>query len=237
MASTKPNDARRTGTDPAIAADPFNTSDSEAERRTLIDSAGRIIAEQGLSNARVRDIADAARISPVSVLFHYPDNDQLLLDVHKRAVDAYFTGRKAAAEGHSDPRRQLVAMVLAGIPPHADQHTIELLYELHSLSRRSAAHADLMSELWRLELDLYQQVVDAGVEQRLFEPRLDVADLAAALLALEDGLVLHLVSDSASLDAMRVVELFTAAAGSELGCPTLADFAREAVSSTIRCNW
>lgn len=208
--------------------DPHGAGDTEGPRGAVLAAAERVISRSGLASARVRDIANDARMSPASVLFHFPDNDELMLQLHRRAVDAYYRGRASATRRETDPRRRLVAMVLAGVPPYADEATIQLLYEMHGLSRRSAAHAELMSGLWRSERGLYLDVLEDGTRAGHFTPGLGAEQAASVLLALEDGLVLHLVSDAASLSAGDVIETYFQLAAAELDCPDLLDLARKA---------
>ncbi|MGW0816981.1 TetR/AcrR family transcriptional regulator [Streptomyces viridiviolaceus] len=200
-----------------------NSRRSEPSRRNLVEAAGRIVRERGLEGVRVREIASAAGMSPAAVLYHYPDNAALILAVHREAVERYVAGRTSAQAQSEDPRQRLIAAMTAGVPPHADDGTIRLLYELHGLARRSEQHAQLMTELWEQELQLYADILEAGLERGLFELDAPVNTVAAMLLALEDGLVLHLVSNNTDFDPDRVIQIFTKSAARELGCPSLLD--------------
>jgi AcrR family transcriptional regulator len=201
---------------------------SEASRRTLVSAASKVISGQGLPALRIREIASHAGMSPAGVLYHYPQNVDLLLDVHKAAVDRYVEFRRRSQEGESDPRHRLVNVVRAGIPPFADEDVIRLLFEMGSLASRGEAHARLMTGLWEEELALYVEILEAGQRTGDFRIGRPVADSAAILLGLEDGLARHLAHYNAALNADRVLQLFLAAAATELGCPSLPGIAQPA---------
>ena len=194
---------------------------SESSRRTLVSAASKVISGKGLPALRIRAIASHAGMSPAGVLYHYPQNVDLLLDVHKTALDRYVEFRRKSQAEESDPRRRLVSVVRAGIPPFADEDVIRLLFEMGNLAGRSEAHAQLITGLWEQELALYVEILEAGQSSGDFHLGRPVTDIAAILLGLEDGLARHLTHYNAALNADRVLQLFLAAAASELTCPSL----------------
>lgn len=202
------------------------TDRAAKSRQDLLGATTRLISEKGLSGVRIREIASGAGLSPAGVLYHYPETDALMIDVHRMAVDAYMAGRESAAESREDPRHRLVRAFITGIPPYADTDVIRLLFEMHSLARRSSVHAELMTGLWRSELANYASIVESGTNAGVFAPRRPGEDVAAMLLAMEDGLALHLISGNARLTAERVTELFLRFAEDELGCAGLVEIGR-----------
>lgn len=199
------------------------SSRSEPSRRNLIQATRRVIIDKGLQGVRVREIAANAGMSPGSVLYHYPQHEDLMLAVHQSAVDEYVEFREATQAGLDDPVRRLTAVVTAGVPPYAPQATIRLLYEMHGLARQSEAHAELMTSLWERERTLYADIVTAGIEVGDFALDHPVDDVASTLLALEDGLALHLVSGNTALDADRTIDLFLQHAADRLHCSRITD--------------
>ena len=205
---------------------------SELSRRNLVEAAGRVVRERGLEGVRIREIATAADMSPAAVLYHFPDNAALILAVHRQAVERYVSARASCQARSEDPRRRLMMTMIAGVPPYADEGTIRLLYELHGVARRSEHHAQLMTELWEHELQLYAEILQAGLDLGVFELDAPVNTVAAMLLALEDGLVLHLVSNNTDFDADWVIQVFAKSAARELRCPSLLEMAAELLANT-----
>jgi AcrR family transcriptional regulator len=183
----------------------------------MVDAAGRAIAERGLSNVRIRDIADRAGMSVGSVLYYYPVLGDLLVEVHAEIIERYYQHRCAAIEPDSSPVVQLSCAVAAGIPRDPDDLTARLLYEMHALCESSSAHADLMGSLFDREVRLYRSILDAGVAAGQFRPRSSTAQVARVLVALEDGLGLHVVSRNSSMPPSSAREVLRACAAELTG--------------------
>jgi AcrR family transcriptional regulator len=190
-------------------------------KNNLIRAARNVIGERGLEGVRVREIASEAGVSPGSVLYHYPDHDQLMLAVHETLVTDYFDTRQGAQADLTDAKDKLVATVVAGFPPYANEAVIRALFEMHGLARRSSHHATLMTTLWQREENLYRQILTQGIADRSFHLSRPVDEVARILLALEDGLALHLVSNNSALGHDLALKVFLAVASTELGCPGL----------------
>ena len=204
--------------------------DGAQTSRRVLDAVGRIVAARGLEGIRIREIAAEAELSPGSVLYHFPDHSQLLYAVHVDTVRRYVEGRAAAAavtdaNADADAAQRLIAVMRAGVPPWANEHVIRLLYGLHDLARRSQEHADLLTELWRDEQALYVEIIRAGMADGIFAVDGTPEEVAAGLLALEDGLVLHRISNNSEISSDRAVAVFAGIAAEQLGCPRLAGYA------------
>lgn len=198
--------------------------DGSSSRRNVLEAAGRIVADRGLEGIRIREIAAEAELSPGAVLYHFPDHSELLYAVHVDTVRRYVEGRVGAAAteavgGPADPIERLLAVLRAGVPPWANEHVIRLLYEMHGLARRSPRHAELLTRLWQDEQALYADIIADGLRQGVFAVDGSVADVAAGLLALEDGLVLHRISNNHEMPSDRVVAIFAGVAAEQLNCP------------------
>lgn len=193
--------------------------DGASSRRSVLDAVGRIVAARGIEGIRIREIALEAELSPGAVLYHFPDHAELLHAVHVDTVRRYVEGRIGAARTTGGPVERLLAVLRAGVPPWANEHVIRLLYEMHGLARRSPRHADLLTELWRDEQALYVDIIADGVAQGIFAVDDALEDVAAGLLALEDGLVLHRISNNAQMPSDRVIAVFARVAAEQLNCP------------------
>lgn len=193
------------------------TAKSSSSRQQLISAAGRVLRERGLHGVRVREVAAAAGMAVGSVMYHYGSTEDLLLAVHTDVQSRYLELRRAAIESaSSNAWDKLLDMFKVGLPPFTDGELIELLYEMHGLTRRSPRHAVLLTELWETEFELSLTVVDEGIEEGIFDVD-DRKSAARSLLALEDGLALHLVSENAALSSALALQTYTAAAASILG--------------------
>lgn len=194
-----------------------------ASRGALVRAASDVIRLKGLEGLRVREVATAAQMSPGSVLYHYPANEDLVLDVHRGAVEEYLAERRRVLSDFRDPSEALIALIRAGVPPFADEGVIRLLFELQALAARDQRHAQLMTSLWTEEKDLYVTAIANGIAAGAFSIERPIGDVAAAILAAEDGLALHVVSNNSAISGERAVELVRQVAMSLLNCASLGD--------------
>lgn len=185
-----------------------------------MDATSRLLRERGVQGLRVRDVAAYAGMSPGAVLYHFDSTDDLLYAVHQQAVDDYLDVRRTASSTPgSDARERLMSCFTIGLPGR-DGTLIELLYEVHGMARRSLRHAELVSRLWTQELELYGEIIRDGMTHGHFHVQ-DVGAASHALLALEDGLALHLVSRNEHIDSAVAADIFRRAAADVLDCPSL----------------
>ncbi|MFF0473852.1 TetR/AcrR family transcriptional regulator [Streptomyces sp. NPDC004284] len=193
--------------------------DQTARREALVSAAGRAIAERGLEALRIKDIAEAAGVSQGSVLYYYPELDDLVLEVHRGAVEGYLATRQQAYDDAAadDPAARLRALLDSGLPGMTDDPVHGLLYELHRRAGRSPGHAELMASLFAREVALYTTALAVGAATGGFTLAAAASDLAHGLVALEDGYGLHIISRNAALRPDRARELLLAHARAVTG--------------------
>ncbi|MFB6678114.1 TetR/AcrR family transcriptional regulator [Streptomyces sp. NPDC056390] len=200
---------------------PGRPKNQTARREALVDAAGRAIAERGLEGLRIKDIAAEAGVSAGSVLYYYPEMDELVLEVHRGAVERYLAARQGATDGATGAAARLRALVGSGLPGGSGDAVHGLLFELHRRADRSSGHATLMASLFAREVALYATVLEVGAAVGEFTLTEPVADLARNLVALEDGYGLHIVSRNAELTPDVARRLLLGYARTVTGCPEL----------------
>ena len=92
-----------------------------------------------------------------------------------------------------------------------------MLNELHTHAYRDEFHAQLMSELYRLEVSLYINVLSEGVVAGEFTMALPVETAASNLVAMEDAYGLHFMGGT-PLDADGIYRMIAANAEVMAGC-------------------
>lgn len=187
-------------------------------REQLIEAASRAITERGRDNLRIRDIAAQAGVSPGSVLYHYPELDELMFDVHRSVVERFYQRRRAIVESVDVAGRKLVAAIDSGLPSGPDDEVARVLYEMHGLADRSSTHAALMTSLYDREVALYSAVLETGRASGEFVLTQPLREVVHTLVLLEDGLGLHLLSNNTSIDLEWARGLLTTYAGHAIGC-------------------
>ncbi|WP_324785193.1 TetR/AcrR family transcriptional regulator [Streptomyces sp. H51] len=194
-----------------------------ARREALVLAAGRAIAERGLEGLRIKDIADAAGVSQGSVLYYYPELDDLVLEVHREAVESFLSARQKAYDDApaADPAGRLRALLAGGLPNATEDEVHGLLYELHRRAGRSPGHAELMTSLYAREVALYTTALEVGSATGVFTLAAGAQELAHGLVAMEDGYGLHIISRNAALDPDKARRMILAHARAVTGCAAL----------------
>lgn len=181
----------------------------KARREQLVHSAKQAIAERGLNGLRAIDVAAYSELGAGSVAYYYPDLGDLVRDVHEDAVSRFYWNRRQQGAEGEDPRLKLRRMIRSGIPLSRDDIDFQVLNELHTHAYRDAFHAELMAELYRLEVSLYESVLSEGVLAGAFTMLLPVETAASNLVAMEDAYGLHFMGGT-PLDADVIYRMIAA---------------------------
>lgn len=166
----------------------------------------------------MKDVAERAGIAASTVLYYYPEIDDLLLEVSRSAIDRFAEGRARAVRELDDPCQQLRLAIRLGVPTGPDDEESRLLYELDALTGTSSAFAALTTSYFDRQVDLYESVLAAGAaagQMRLAAPAIAVA---RGLVAMEDGLGLQVVLGHPSLDGPEAESVLLDYAESVAGC-------------------
>jgi len=166
---------------------------------------------------RVKDVAARAGMSPSTLLYYYPEIDDLLLEVARAATDRFADNRARAVRELADPLEQLRLAIRLGIPTGPEDEESRLLYELDALTGTSTAFAALSTSYFDRQVALYESVLAAGAAAGSMQPTAPLAVVARGLVALEDGLGLQVVLGHPSIDSEEAERVLRAYAASMLG--------------------
>jgi AcrR family transcriptional regulator len=191
--------------------------DQTRRRGQLVAAAREVLLERGAVGVRIKDIAARVGLSPSTVLYYYPDLDDLLLEVTSDAMARYAERRAEAIRGVADPAGQLRLAISLGVPTGPGDEESRLLYEVDAMTGASAAFATLSAGFFDRQVMLYERVLERGAESGAFELRADPTTIARGLVALEDGLGLQVVLGHPSIDATQAQRILMATAGAAVG--------------------
>ena len=185
----------------------FVREEADFRRQSLIEAAGRCLAENGASGTSVRAICRLAGVS-AGLLTHYFDGIGDLIvatyrDVGSRVAEAV---DRAVADAGDDPRAQLEAYVTASFrPPVLDPELLATWLAFWSLVKTdpdiATVHREIYAEFREGVERLLRRCWDDGVGED------DVRLSAVAITALVDGLWLELCLDGRSFTPEEAGEL------------------------------
>jgi AcrR family transcriptional regulator len=194
---------------------------AEDRREQILRAAVSAVAARGIADLRIRDVAEAAKVSTGTVHYHFTDIDELLLAIHEVAVDRFVSGRREVITSLVDARDKLRALAETGIPAGPDDELVIALYDLSGLFRRNPVHRTLLRVLYDQQVDLYCMAFEIGVAQGHFRLNAPAADLAANAVALEDAYGLHIVTRNPSVSPRRAHRLLLVHLAEVTRCPDL----------------
>jgi AcrR family transcriptional regulator len=189
----------------------------DARRSQLAAVAIDVIARRGLGAVRVKDIADAAEVSPRLVAYYYPEIDDLIDEVYRVAVDRYYWQRLEAITKLESPVDRLANLIESGLPAGDDDLLSRALYEFSVNAGRDPAHGTLMTLLFEREVSLYVGVLEAGRASKDFVLSEPVLAIAQNFVALEDAFGMYVNGGNSSLDATAAAALLRSYARSATG--------------------
>jgi TetR/AcrR family transcriptional regulator, cholesterol catabolism regulator len=165
---------------------PMPRPNRKAERRLAILDAARHVA--------VRAIATAAGMEPSAVLYYFSGLNDIVRELVYAASDRFIETITAAVAEAESPAGRLDAAIEAGSTGGLEGDESRILYEFWSAGLRDESLNDADHALDRRQVAIYLGILEDGVAAGVFHPRIDAAEVAWALVALEDGLVMDILA-------------------------------------------
>jgi AcrR family transcriptional regulator len=169
-----------------------------------VEAAAQAVISRGAANARLRDVAAQAGLTPASVLYYYPDLGELLAAVFERGTETYIVHRRASVEAVDGAWARLLACIRSGVPfPGEAELTSRLLYELLPVAFRNDAANEQQRRFVAEQAALYQEILEEGRDSGEFQLVDDAAFLARGFVALEDGYGIEVLSEAATAEQVN----------------------------------
>ena len=188
-----------------------------AEReRAVVNAASTLIAEQGLADLRMTDVAERAGMSVGHVTYYFPSKTELLVRAITASEREFQEEAEAALARRRDSWTRLRTLIeLAAASGPGDRGWL-LWFEVWACAGVDEGVADAQRGLDRWWTETMHRVISDGVESGRFE--CDDVDRAAAILsALTDGLSVRLTLDGSSITRRQLLDYVTSTARGLLG--------------------
>ena len=165
--------------------------DHEQRRQELVEAAWRVIADRGIDEVTIREIAREAGYSS-GVLAHYFENKDDLL-VHALRLSHERIYKRYEAEVETPRRRDALGAVLMDNLPLDKQRDLETRIEMSFWARslRNKSLSEIQHQEHEFLRDLIRRLLEGSQEEGavVADGRTDlIVDLLAALI---DGISLH----------------------------------------------
>lgn len=181
------------------------------ERRLAILEAARVVAvREGAAGTTLRAIATAAGMEPSAVLYYFDGLSEIVRELVFASSDRFIEKISTAIDAAETPEGRLMAAIRGGATGGIEGDESRILYEFWATGLRDERLNDADHALDLRQVELYSRVIDGGVVDGAFRPRLATADVAWALVALEDGLAMDILAGAKTSD--EVVDLIASVA-------------------------
>jgi AcrR family transcriptional regulator len=190
----------------------------EARERLVVEAAAQLIAERGLANVRIADIAERAAMSAGHVSYYFPSKSELLMRAIRQSEENYTDLLVDQLATIRDPWARLTRLIeLSSASGQGDPGWV-LWFEVWSNAATDPEVARVHDELDHRARAILLNVITYGVEQGAFDPA-DAESAALMLSALIDGLSIQLTLGAGGMTRKRLVDVAFDAARTQLRIP------------------
>jgi len=187
----------------------------------ILDAAVRVIAERGLAETRISDIAERAGVSPGLILYYFESKDRVLSDALTFANDRFYLRTSREIRRLPTARDQLTRLIELSVPrylpgPERVDSEWALWIEVWTRALRDpqmAKDREALDRRWRQSI---ADIVRAGQQSGEF-PAGDADELALRLGALIDGLAIQVILNDSEVSAERMRQACLEVAAREIG--------------------
>ena len=192
---------------------------SDARRRQILKAAVQVIAEKGLCDTGIKDVADQAGTSPALVIYYFGKKDVLLAEALSFADEQFYAQTADAVAELASARDRLVELVRCSCSVGEAEDDFDEWVLWLDLWARAPRDPDVardraaMDRRWRTTIG---EIVRAGRAMGEFAA-VDADAFAIRLGALIDGLAIQVVLRDPEVSRERMFELCMDACARELG--------------------
>jgi AcrR family transcriptional regulator len=194
---------------------------SDARRRQILKAAVRVIAEKGLCDTGIKDVADQAGTSPALVIYYFGKKDILLAEALSFADERFYAQTAGAVAEMTSARDRLVELVRCACSVGEAEDDFDEWVLWLDLWARAPRDPDVardraaMDRRWRATIG---EIVRQGQATGEFTG-VDPDTFALRLAGLIDGLAIQVVLDDPEVSRERMFDLCMDTCARELGFP------------------
>jgi AcrR family transcriptional regulator len=193
---------------------------SDARKAQILAAAVSVVAERGLADTRIADVAERVGASPALVMYYFKSKDRLLAEALAYSDERFYRETSAQLDGIASCRERLCRLIeLSCASPDTGPDWLDewlLWLDMWARAPRDpevARDRHLLDRRWR---EAIADIVRRGQGGGEFGPA-DPDDFALQLAALVDGLSIQVVLRDPDVSPARMLELCLAMASSALG--------------------
>lgn len=183
---------------------------TDSRRIDILGATVTAIAERGLCDTRIADIAEIVGVSPALVLYYFPNKAALLTEALVHLDRLFYQTVAGKLDLASTAEEKLVVLIEESCPRPASPGELPdswvlwpATWEMARLDPVLAAARARLDEAWRARL---VAIVEDGISSGEFR-EVDAKDFALQLAAMLDGLAIEAMLGDPTVDAARMSDL------------------------------
>lgn len=183
---------------------------SDSRRRDILGATASAIAERGLCEARIADVAEIVGVSPALILYYFPTKANLLTEALIYFDSLFYEGVEEKLALARTAEDKLIVLIEESCPRQASAGELPdswvlwpAIWEMARLDPALAAARARLDEAWRTRI---AAIVEDGIATKEFR-RVDAKDFSIQLAAMLDGLAIEAMLGDPTVDAGRMSDL------------------------------
>ncbi len=161
----------------------------DSPQRRICEAACRVMAEKGLSDTRISDIAASAGLSSASVHYHFRSKDEVLLAAFRWACEQSNQALQRLVAEPLEPVEHVHRLAMLCIPAGGTARDEYVLWL--EVWARVRNHPDFLEESMRMSRIWYEgarAILESGVKAGSFVPVAPLDEVCRRFLALSESL-------------------------------------------------
>lgn len=183
---------------------------TESRRNDILRATVTAIADRGLCETRIADVADIVGVSPALVLYYFPTKAALLSEALVYLDRLFYESVSSKLDTATSAEDRLTILIEESCPrPNRPGELPDswvlwpAMWEMSRLDPALAAARARLDEAWRAQI---VSIVEEGIGSGEFAP-VEVKDFSIQLAAMLDGLAVEAMLGDPTVDPPRMSEL------------------------------
>ena len=183
---------------------------TESRRHDILSATATVIAERGLCETRIADVAEVVGVSPALVLYYFPTKAALLTESLVYLDRIFYESVQEQLRGAASAEDRLIVLIEESCPRPSKAGELPdswvlwpATWEMARLDPALAAARARLDEAWRAQI---VAIVEDGIASGEFN-QVDVKDFSLQLAAMLDGLAIEAMLGDPTVDAARMSKL------------------------------
>jgi AcrR family transcriptional regulator len=185
--------------------------DKEAKKNEILHVAMRIFAKNGVVKTKMADIAQAAAIGKGTIYEYFRSKEDIFAAAFQHVFNNMDKSLKEAFKSSDDPVNKLKSIVdvsLREFLQNTDEFAAIMMdFWAEGIRNKDDKILNLidLKQIYVQYRDLIATILDDGIKQNIFR-KVNTHEMASALIAALDGLMLQWILDKDIFDTNKVAE-------------------------------